>query len=199
MKINNIKEKQELIEENARLSKLEWAEYNTEEELKIHQSEYIYTNYSIKYSGFSLEKPLVNRMDIVKANGFNHFNEDDLVVVTLSNDNQLFNIDLHEKWEIKHINDLQNITKVNANPNIMIIQNNNYNNLYTKGYYNVLLNYTIDGLNNYEYRTIGNFRINKEYEDNLYPVLDDKEIEKDYFIPIEDEYWEEIPETRIYI
>ena len=173
--------------------------YNTEEELKIHQSEYIYTNYSIKYSGFSLEKPLVNRMDIVKANGFNHFNEDDLVVVTLSNDNQLFNIDLHEKWEIKHINDLQNITKVNANPNIMIIQNNNYNNLYTKGYYNVLLNYTIDGLNNYEYRTIGNFRINKEYEDNLYPVLDDKEIEKDYFIPIEDEYWEEIPETRIYI
>ncbi len=172
--------------------------YNTEEELKIHQSEYTYTNYSIKYSGFSLEKPLVNRMDIIKANGMNHFNDDDLVIVTLTNDNQLFNIDLHEKWEIKHINDLQNITKVNANPNIMIIQNNNYNNMYTKGYYNVLLNYTIDGLNNYEYRTIGNFRINKEYEDNLYPVLDDKEIEKDYFIPIEDEYWEEIPETRIY-
>lgn len=161
--------------------------YNTNEELKIHQLEYTQAEYTIKYSGFSLEKPLVNRMDIIRANGMNHFNEDDLVIVTLTSNNQLFNIDLHEKWEIKHINDLQNITKVNANPNIMIIQNNNYNNMYTKGYYNVLLNYTVDGLNNYEYRTIGNFRINKEYEDNLYPVLDDNNIEKDYFIPIEDE------------
>lgn len=33
MKIYNIKEKQEYIEEIAKLSKLEWAEYNTEEEL----------------------------------------------------------------------------------------------------------------------------------------------------------------------
>lgn len=40
MKIYNIKEKQEYIEEIARLSKLEWAEYNTEEELnnKIQQT-----------------------------------------------------------------------------------------------------------------------------------------------------------------
>lgn len=33
MKIYNVKEKQEYIEEIARLSKLEWAEYDTEEEL----------------------------------------------------------------------------------------------------------------------------------------------------------------------
>ena len=33
MEIYNIKEKQEYIEEIARLTKLEWAEYNTEEEL----------------------------------------------------------------------------------------------------------------------------------------------------------------------
>lgn len=33
MEIYNIKEKQEYIEEIARLSKIEWAEYNTEEEL----------------------------------------------------------------------------------------------------------------------------------------------------------------------
>ena len=33
MEIYNLKEKQEYIEEIARLSKLEWAEYNTEEEL----------------------------------------------------------------------------------------------------------------------------------------------------------------------
>ena len=33
MKIYNIKDKQEYIEEIARLSKQEWAEYNTEEEL----------------------------------------------------------------------------------------------------------------------------------------------------------------------
>jgi len=40
MKIYNIKEKQEYIEEIATLSKLEWAEYNTEEELnnKIQQT-----------------------------------------------------------------------------------------------------------------------------------------------------------------
>ena len=35
MKIYNIKEKQEYIEEVAKLTKLEWAEYSTEEELKI--------------------------------------------------------------------------------------------------------------------------------------------------------------------
>ena len=34
MEICNVKEKQEYIEEIARLSKLEWAEYDTEEELK---------------------------------------------------------------------------------------------------------------------------------------------------------------------
>ena len=40
MKIYNVKEKQEYIEEIARLSKLEWAEYDTEEELnnKIQQT-----------------------------------------------------------------------------------------------------------------------------------------------------------------
>ena len=40
MEIYNVKEKQEYIEEIARLSKLEWAEYNTEEELnkKIQQT-----------------------------------------------------------------------------------------------------------------------------------------------------------------
>jgi len=40
MKIYDIKEKQEYIKEVARLSKLEWAEYNTEEELndKIQQT-----------------------------------------------------------------------------------------------------------------------------------------------------------------
>lgn len=35
MKIYNIKEKQEYIEEVAKLTKLEWAEYSTEKELKI--------------------------------------------------------------------------------------------------------------------------------------------------------------------
>ena len=40
MEIYDVKEKQEYIEEIARLSKLEWAEYNTEEELnnKIQQT-----------------------------------------------------------------------------------------------------------------------------------------------------------------
>lgn len=40
MKIYNVKEKQEYIEEIARLSKLEWAEYDTEDELnnKIQQT-----------------------------------------------------------------------------------------------------------------------------------------------------------------
>ena len=40
MKIYSVKDKQEYIEEVARLSKLEWAEYNTEEELnnKIQQT-----------------------------------------------------------------------------------------------------------------------------------------------------------------
>ena len=40
MKIYNVKEKQQYIEEIARLSKLEWAEYSSEEELnqKIQQT-----------------------------------------------------------------------------------------------------------------------------------------------------------------
>lgn len=148
--------------------------YYSDENLKIHHDEYSIGTYKIKYSRNSLDKFLVNRMNIKLSNGMNHFNPDDMIIVSILNNNQYFNIDLHNKWQITHINDYTQNIKLESNTNTMIIHNNNFNQLYQPGYYNILLNYTIDGMNNYQYETKVRFRVNKTDKDNIYPLRGDE-------------------------
>jgi len=152
--------------------------YYSEESLKIHDDSYleIQSSYRLKYSRNSLDKFLINRMNIILSNGMNHFNSSDMIIVSILNNNQYFNIDLHSKWQITHINDYNNEIKLNSNTNTMIIHNKNANQMYSPGYYNILLNYTIDGLNNYQYETKVRFRVNKNDEDNIYGIPEESDL-----------------------
>lgn len=152
--------------------------YYSEESLKIHDDSYleIQSSYKLKYSRNSLDKFLVNRMNIILSNGMNHFNSSDMIIVSILNNNQYFNIDLHNKWQITHINDYNNEIKLNSNTNTMIIHNKNANQMYSPGYYNILLNYTIDGLNNYQYETKVRFRVNKNDENNIYGIPEESDL-----------------------
>ena len=143
-----------------------------EEDLKIQHPEFrVDGDTFLKYDGTSIEKFLVNRMDIEKANGYNHFNQNDLIIVSVKNNDYHFNIDLTNKWTINLISDFNNINVVRGNTNILIIPNNNYSHLYSPGYYNVLLNYSINGLADHTYLTKGYYRVNYEVEDIEYPEL----------------------------
>lgn len=148
-----------------------------EQDLTIHQREYKIGNYQLKYSDYSIDKFLVNRMDVIKSNGMNHFNQDDLIVATINNNNYQFNIDLSSKWEITKCYDENESQYVNSTTNMIIIPNNNIDNLYKVGYYDIKLNYTINGLNDQQYFTQGRYRINLENQEINYPVI--KEIEKE--------------------
>lgn len=150
------------------------------EELKIQTPNYtIGENYQLIYEGTSVEKFLINRMDIVRSYGFNHFNTDDLIIATIHNNDYQFNIDLTNKWTNNLIYDLsgKNITK--SNSNIMIIPNNNANGLYTPGYYNLLLNYSINGLNDQSFLAKGYYRVEETFTNINYDLYKYDEVEEE--------------------
>lgn len=143
----------------------------TESELTIHQETYKFNDFYIKYSGYSFDKFLVNRMDITPSNGYNHFNQDDLVIATINNNNYQFNIDLSSKWTIQRAYDINDETLVISNANMIIIPNNNLNGLYSPGYYNINLDYSINGLNDQLYNINGIYLINNETTNISYPII----------------------------
>ena len=149
------------------------ASYIDKSLLNIHNDIYHIENYTIKYANYSIDKFLINRMDIINANGFNHFNMDDLIISYVDNNDYQFNIDLTNKWSINKIYDVNKIFEMNSNSNIAIIANNNKNNLYTPGYYNIQLNYTINGLDNISNTIIGEFKVENEYQQIEYPIINE--------------------------
>lgn len=160
------------------ISKYPIASYLNENILNLTNTTYDIGNYVLKYNGYSIDKFLVNRMDIIPSNGMNHFNSDDIIIGTIGNNNYQFNIDLSSKWEIKHITDQTNKYVVKSNTNTIIIPNNNTSSLYSPGYYNVKLNYSINGLNDQQYETLGRYRVNLTNQLNEYPQIEEVEIEK---------------------
>ena len=147
------------------------ASYLDKSLLDIHQDIYKLGPYTIKYANYSIDKFLINRMNIIKSNGVNHFNVDDLIIASLNNNDYQFNIDLDNKWSINKIYDTKKIFELNSNSNIAIITNNNKDNLYTPGYYNLQLNYTISGIKNLFNKVIGEFKVEKTYQNIEYPIL----------------------------
>ena len=139
--------------------------------LNIHDKEHTIGGYHVVYADYSIDKFLVNRMVIKKANGINQFNKDDLIVVWVNNNDYQFNIDLNDKWTIQPIYDINNVYDVNSNTNLTIITNKNIDNIYTPGYYNVKLQYTINGLNNILHNAIAQYKVLDNYQDIKYPEI----------------------------
>lgn len=152
------------------ISRYPVGQYDDPEDLEIKTTEYTINNtYKIRYTGYSIEKFLINRMDIVPSNGYNHFNKNELVIVTVSNNDFQFNIDLSTKWEFQKIYDKYNLTRVDSNSNIAIVTNNNYNGYYDSGYYNVTLNYSVNGINDHSHTVKGYYMITQDIVNIIYP------------------------------
>lgn len=163
------------------ISKYPIASYPEMGLLDIHKSVYEIGNYKIVYADYSLDKFLVNRMTITKANGYNQFNKDDFIIVSVNNNDYQFNIDLNNKWSIQQMYDINQVYNINSNTNLMIIPNNNINNLYTPGYYNVRLQYTINGLNNILHNALAQYRVLDKYKEIMYPEIIEPVIEEEIF------------------
>ena len=89
---------------------------------------------------------LINRMRLVENEGLNHFTNEDVVVASIqNNENLAFNMSLGSKWEFKHISlGAEDIEPVISKTNVAIMSVDKEHIKYIKGYYNVTVNYSID-------------------------------------------------------
>lgn len=96
---------------------------------------------------------LINRMEYIPSNGLNHFNTNDIIVAAVHNNDRLpVNIELGTKWDVIPLT-IGNINKyhVNSNSEMTILPINNGDTRYMKGYYNVIVRYSLDRDIQYQY------------------------------------------------
>lgn len=92
------------------------------------------------------EKFLINRMMYVPANGVNHFNQDDVIVGTVNNIDMPFVLQLGTKWKISPYSlRMENDSEVCSCANTFIMGLGGDNTVYSPGYYDVYVRYSIDG------------------------------------------------------
>ena len=89
---------------------------------------------------------LINRMNYISNNGYNHFNEDDIIVMYLKNNDMLpVNIDKGSKWTINPISiGNKEITSYESNSDMCIMSMPGLNSKYKNGYYNITVEYSLD-------------------------------------------------------
>lgn len=105
---------------------------------------------------------LLNRMEYIPSNGVHHFNEYDIIVASLYNNDRLpINIELGTKWNIIPLsigNTNKYETKSNTEMTILPINKNDTH--YKKGYYNIVVKYCLDRDIQYQYSNNAKIRIN---------------------------------------
>lgn len=101
--------------------------------------------YKLKYYK-SGKQFLLNRMEFIDKNEYKHFNEDDIIVMSLVNNDMLpVNIDEGSKWTISPIsigNKPSTISTSNADSAIM--SQPDLDSKYKKGYYRISVQYSLD-------------------------------------------------------
>jgi len=182
------------------ISKYPIGMYNDKSLLDMHKIEYSYQNYSMKYTGYSIDKFLVNRMDIVMSNGNNHFNQDDLIIASVNNNDYRFNIDLTSKWMVKKTESKS--WKEKSNQQTMVVPTEKADGTHYPGYYDIMLNYSINGLADHQYKSVAQYRVNKENVMIEYPHKNVESYNDGYFVEVtkqaEEVYtWEEKATTTM--
>jgi hypothetical protein len=121
------------------INKLDHQE-NADNILKTPNSRYILKKY--KYDDLFL----INRMMLVENEGINQFNNDDIVVASIQNNQNLaFNMSLGSKWEFQHVSlGAEDMEPVTSKTNVAIMSIDKEHIKYVKGYYNVTVNYSVD-------------------------------------------------------
>ena len=103
------------------------------------------TTYTLKYEKSSKEY-LINRLEFISSNGYNHFKDDDIVAGYIHNNDRLpFNPYISSKWSISPMSLGMSIdSKFESNAEMTILSIPKNDNKYQKGYYKVTVKYSLD-------------------------------------------------------
>lgn len=117
-------------------------------------------NYTLTYER-SDRKFLLNRYYYIPSEGKNQFKKDDLIVVSLKNNDKLcFKPSHGSKWNIVPLSlGMHNVNAVSSNTELAIISIANNYSEYEKGYYSLHLEYNVDDYANHVYTKKTQFRI----------------------------------------
>ena len=92
-------------------------------------------------------KWLINRMEYIATNGINHFSPTDIIVGTINNIELPFILETGTKWDIMPYSlGMQSDSKVSSTTNTFLMSLGNDNTGYDKGYYNIVVHYSLDGM-----------------------------------------------------
>ena len=106
--------------------------------------------------GGSDNKWLINRMEYIDTYGINHFSPTDIIVGTVNNVELPFILTHGSKWKITPFSlGMQKDSEVESTTNTFLMSLGGDNAGYDKGYYNITVRYSLDGVvqNQLEHRT----------------------------------------------
>lgn len=89
---------------------------------------------------------LINRMRYIPTKGINHFRRTDIIVATAVNNDRLpINMQFGTKWDMTPVSFGRiKSTHMDSNSEMTILPINGDDNLYTRGYYDVIVRYSLD-------------------------------------------------------
>ena len=107
--------------------------------------EIIINNYRLSYIR-SDKKFLINRYMYNPSNGINHFNDDDIIVASLKNNDKLcFKLSNGSKWIITPLSlGNENVNTIISNTELMIVSIPEKYSKYAPGYYSISIQYSVD-------------------------------------------------------
>jgi len=118
------------------------------------------TPYILKFNRHE-NKFLLNRYICDFKDNINVFNDNDIIIAQLVNNDRLpINMDINAKYEIHSISIGNNINKyVKSNSEMTIINVPEDDNKYKKGYYSINVNYSLDGFTQQSYQDTIKFKV----------------------------------------
>ena len=121
---------------------------------------YLDNDFVLQYERSSKEF-LINRMKYISTNGYNHFNNNELICVRMTNNNRLpIRTDISAKWNIHGMSlDMNLNNEFESNAETTIIGLPKDDNKYQKGYYNVTVRYSLDRDLQHQFKDTGTFRV----------------------------------------
>lgn len=127
---------------------------------EVNEWYYNYTGYELRYVNENVDF-LINRMVFNKSNGINHFNQDDLIAMTIDTNNRIpTDIMQGSKWKVDPMSkNMLHAEIFDSNTEMTIIPYPNGQSYYDRGYYNVDIRYSLDGNNQNQYKKIAKIRI----------------------------------------
>lgn len=126
----------------------------------IESSHYNNKSYRLKYVTED-EEFLINRYYYKSSNGYNHFNNDDIIVAYVENNDRLpINIYQGTKWKVDPLTiGVDSSSSQQSSTEMTIINYPDKSNNYKKGYYNLTVRYCVDRDNNHQQFLRNKFKV----------------------------------------